>query len=145
MHRLVTLMRIMTGTMLLVFVSGGVVVARAADQAVKPGVQGQKAPVQGQGKAALQGGGGGGGGLGYTCSDTIEGGRKCTCDGAADCERLKQSRECCVPQPGGGCVTIMECPHAGTGCSCEWAKKKGAIKGNKAQLNRAPVQAPVAK
>lgn len=58
-------------------------------------------------------GGGFGGGLGFTCTDTIEGGRSCTCTNTADCIRLDAS---------GKCDSKVTCPAGSTICTCPWKK-----------------------
>ncbi len=78
----------------------------------------------------------GGGQLNYTCTDTIDGGRKCSCSGFVDCTRMKNSGVCCVPQPRGGCISLLECDAGGNNCTCDWAKAKTAPR---VTIPRAPI------
>lgn len=126
-RRLSTMIGTVAGLVLLAFVSP-VAISQAGESTVPvpsqqtTGAKGD--PGQVQERAIRQGGRAG---FGYTCTDDgIE--KKCTCTGFDDCQRLKDNRDCCVPQPGGGCSTILECPIGGNTCTCTMALTKPPTK-----------------
>ena len=67
---------------------------------------------------------GGGGSLGYTCDTPIDGPKKCTWTNLVDCNKLKQSGDCCKGGIREGCTILLSCELTGSPCTCTVSLKR---------------------